>query len=557
MSLFLQQMFLTFGIELAFLFLFLLFGVVRYGALDDYFMSVVLTGGGNSLYDPHLVFINAAYGYFLKPFYYLFPFVGWFYIFEVLSVFVSFWVISFFVIRQLGLKLGVPLSVLLSAQSLSLYSDISFTVCAAVLVSAGALLFNEGCSRNDKKIFVLAGFLLIAGAIMRWQMFLLGLPFLFITLALKLQLRDVLKVRNLIALALCGIAVFCLQKFDQQLYLDQEYQYYKSYQGARSLFGDGGHYDKDAVYDELENRGLSGQDFQLLTSWNFYDTEVFSADSLKLFIDAVNRNAYTINWKRVPAAIALALSNAFTRNEAWFWCLLCISVLLTRNRKSRLYPWCSLGAIVLCYSYLFLQNRLVTYVEMGIWTYAMMMTIPLIPNLQELKETIPQRYSSKISIALSLVTLCFVVSGIYMFPRIEKDGLFAAIPLKSEGWKLFTEYAENHPKDVFLLDFIQYKELGMVKDPAYKAAAPGSWKNIIPIGYWNIHLPSMKRELERRGVENPLRDMIHENVYLLESGNTPKYLSFYARHYHKNLVVDTIETLGDLKLLKYREKRLP
>lgn len=548
-----QQLFAAIAVEVFFLVLFLFFGVVRYGALDDYFMSVVLTGGYNSLYDPHLVFVNATYAYFLKPFYLIFPSVGWFYIFEILGIFWSFCIYAAFIIRRLGFKFGIPFTFLISSLSLELYSNVSFTQCAAALVAAGGLLFLEGISRNRKlSLFAACGFL-VAGAVMRWQMFLLGLPFLFIALVLKLQIRDVLKVKTLAMLALCGLVALGTQKFDDRLYVDQEHQYYRTYQGARSLFGDGRHYDKNAVYDELEEGGLNGLDFQLLTSWTYYDTEVFSADSLKPFINAINRNSYQINWSRVPIAIFIAVSNAFTRNEAWFWFLGCVLILVFSNKKKRLYPWFSIGAIALCYSYLFILNRLAPHVEMGIWTYAIVMTIPLLPDAKEMDSLIPQKSLNKIAGAFSVVALFFVASSVVMFPNMETEDSFASIPLKTEKWKLFEQYAESHPDDVFLLDFVQYKELGMVKDPAYRAAAPGSWKNIFPIGYWNIHLPAMKRELERRGVGNPLHDIIHENVYLLESGNTPKYQSFYARHYHKNLVVDTVESLGELKLLKYRE----
>ena len=64
----------------------------------------------------------------------------------------------------------------------------------------------------------------------------------------------------------------------------------------------------------------------------------------------------------------------------------------------------------------------------------------------------------------------------------------------------------------------------------------------------------MKRELEKRGVENPLRDIVNDNVFTIETGNSPSYQLFYKIHYHKDLKVDTVQTFGNLMVLKYREE---
>ena len=173
------------GINGALLVLFILFGVVRYGSLDDYFMAATLTGVYGSEYDPHLVFVNAALGYLLKPFYIIFPAVGWFYIFELLSVFAAFSIFSFFIIRRLGLHWGIPFAFLISSSSIDFYAGISFTQCAALLVASGGLLFFFGC-RENRSIFLYAGIaLVVLGAMTRWQMFLLGIPAYVFNAALK------------------------------------------------------------------------------------------------------------------------------------------------------------------------------------------------------------------------------------------------------------------------------------------------------------------------------------------------------------------------------------
>lgn len=540
---FLSPIILTVDIGIFYLVLFAIFGVVRYGSLDDYFMATILNGAYGSEFDPHLVFVNVLIGYLLFPLITIFPKIDWFYFFEMGSIFASFTVFSFFLIRQTGRKMGVPFALLLSSLSLNFYAQVSFTQCAALLVAAGGVSFILGAKEKRMSFLYIGILFLIIGAALRWQMFLLGLPFLALTFFLQSDWREIISIKAIVATSLCAASLFTIHFFDESFYKVPEYQYYKAYQSKRSLFGDGRHFDKEAVYDELEERGLQGRDFQLLNEWTFYDTEVFSADSLDKIIQVVNRNVYPINNNRVPAAISLAISNAFMQNETWCWCLSCIYLLVFSQKRSRLYPWASLAAVTLGYIYLFLLNRLSSHVEMGMWVYATVLAIPFMQKTD----------NYKMSRAALLLAIGFVLISISTLPQTNTTRHFVATPQMSESWRQFLSYADNHSEKVFLLSFEQYKDLGMVKDPAYRAPAPGSWKNIFPIGYWNINLPAMKKELKNRSIDNPLRDIVKENVFLLETGNIPHYQTFYKTHYHKALFADTVASFGKLQLLKYHE----
>ena len=507
-------------INIFFLAVFAFLGVSRYGALDDYFMSTVLTGAYGSEFDLHLVFVNGALAYCLKPLYYLFPNVGWFYIFQMCSIFGAFTLFSYYLIRQLGAHLGVPLAVLLSSVAIEFYALVSFTICATLLAASGAIVFVKG-SLQKKILWLVAGCIfLILGAMLRFQMFLLVIPFLgALLLWAHFPFKNVPK-KSIIALVLCGLAVYAVNSFDDSLYKDPEYKYYKEYQYKRAFFGDGAHYDKEAISDELEERGMTPLDFQLLCAWNFYDTQVFSKDSLDAIIKIANRNAYIENKQRLPAAVAMGISNAFTRNMAWCWCFVCVLILLFTEKKSRLYPWVSLALVVASYIYLLQLNRLVSHVEMGIWLYATVMGIPLLQRNNAVAGVLG-KIASRLPIIVSLFALVFLAGTILSLPKENRNRAIFAVPEMSSDWRNFLEYANKNIDNIYLLSFYQYKDLGFVKDPPYKAAKAGSWQNIIPIGYWNIHLPGMKRELEKRGVENPLRDIVNSNVYTIETGNNP------------------------------------
>ena len=541
------------AINVLFFALFAVLGVFRYGALDDYFISTVLTGAYGSEFDPHLVFVNGVLAYCLMPLYFLFSSVGWFYIFEMSSIFGAFTLFSYCLIRQLGFRLGVPLAVLLSSVAIEFYASVSFTICAPLLAASGAILFVKGSIRKKLLWLATGCILLVLGAMLRFQMFLLVIPFLGALLLWAHFPFKAVPKKSLIALVLCGLVIYGVNTFDDNLYKDSEYKYYKEYQYKRAFFGDGAHYDKEAISDELEGRGMVSLDFQLLCAWNFYDTQVFSKDSLDAIIKIANRNVYVENKQRLPAAVAMGISSAFTRNMAWCWCFVCVLILLFTEKKSRLYPWVSLALVIASYIYLLQLNRLVSHVEMGIWLYAAVMGIPLLQRDNAIVG-VPSKISNRLPIIVSLFALVFFVATVLSLPKENRNRAVFAVPEMFNDWRDFLEYANENVNNVYLLSFYQYKDLGFVKNPPYRAAKPGSWQNIIPIGYWNINLPGMKRELEKRGVENPLRDIVNDNVYTIETGNNPSYQLFYKIHYHKNLAVDTVQTFGNLMVLKYREE---
>ena len=537
-------------LNLFFLLLYFAFGIVKHGSLDDYFMSSVLTGAYGASYDVHMYFVNAAYGYFLKPFYLLFPKVGWYFIFELVGTFAAFTTFSYFLIHRMGAKIGGALSALLLASfSPDFYFQLSFTQCATIYTAAGVLSFFFA---SEKKRFLLIGSLfLIAGSIMRWEGFLLGMPYIALFIAYLFFIRKTSRKTNIIALLICFAAIFALHTFDRNLYTDGDYKYYADYQPVRAFFGDGAYYDMESTFDELQERGMSGPDFRLLKSWVFYDTDVFAVDSLLPIVKVANNNMYSPNPGRMPVAFFMAVSRELTRNIGWCWALFCILLMFARERVSNFYPWVSLGIIGISIGYLLLLNRLAYHVESGIWLYAIVCSIPFVsPSAFESTQVL-SRWKRYVPTTLILLTAFFSYFGIAEQVSLKKQWRLIEHEELPADWRVFLEYAENHPNDVFLLSFDRYKTLGTYRNPPYLAIEPGSWNNIFSWGYWNIHLPAMKQELLKRGVQNPIRDIFHGNVYLIEGDNKPSLLNFYWDHYHDSLQVDTAKIFGDLMLLKY------
>ena len=531
------------------------FGVLAYGSLDDYFMSSVLTGAYGSDYNVHMYFVNSAYGYFLKLFYLLFPKVGWYFLFELVGTFAAFTTFTYFIIRRLGCRFGVPVSlIMLAALAPDFYFQISFTQCATVYTAAGILLFAEGDSNKTKRFLLMGAFFLIAGSIMRWEGFLLGLPYLCVLLALNLYSRKrVYKVSVLILCAAIAI-LYGFRIHDKYLFAQSDYRYYAEYQAPRAFFGDGAFYDSESTKDELEERGMSSLDFSFAKSWILYDTENLNAEKLSSIIDIANRNLYEPNWAKMPIAFAVTVSRALTRTSGWCWVILCILLVIIPSKKSNLYPWVSLAIVAASIGYLLLVNRVVDHVVSGVWLYAVVCGIPFLEKKGIERNRIVKGREKLLSYLMVVFAILFATVSISS-QTLKSEWSIIETRKMDKDWKDFVNFAESHPDDVFLLSFDRYKELGLAKDKPYRAIEPGSWRNIFPLGYWNMNLPAMRKELAKRKVSNPIKDIVNDNVYVMEEYPYPVFLDFYEQHYHEQLSVDTAYTFGSLQLLKYHRRR--
>lgn len=547
-----SPLFLALCLNIVFLLLYLAFGQIRHGSLDDYFMSSVLSGAYGGEYDVHLFFVNSAYAYFLKPFYWIFPKVGWYFIFEIVGTFASFTVLSYFLIRQQGIKWGLALSsILLASLTPDFYFEVSFTQCAATYTAAGLLLFFWGSLERKVKFLFLGGFFLAAGEVMRHEGFLLGMPYLILLLFELWFVRKQINKKTLVALCLIGFAIGGLHVYDRMLYKSGEYKYYADYQPIRAYFGDGAFYDKESTFDELEEREMSGPDFYMIKTWMFYDTDVLHKDSLESIKAIAQNNLYKPNLMRLPVAFFLAISKAFTRTAGWCWAILCALLFFSKYKTANIYPWASLGIIAVSIGYLLLVNRLVYHVESGIWLYAVSFTIPFLDSSTFIKVFSWPKWEKMLNCGIILIAIAFAIIGISNQPHLKDRFSVIGSIETPKSWADFLLYAKENPEKVFLLSFERYKEFGSLRNPPYVAIGPGDFDNIFSLGYWNIHLPAMKRVLAEHGVENPVHDIIHDNVYLIEDSNYPSLQTFYIEHYHKSVLVDTVKKFGDLMLLKY------
>ena len=550
------------AINLFFLALCLIFGDLKFGAIDDYFMAARLTGALGTDYKPHLIFVNAIYGYALLPLYHLFPKVGWYYIGEMFSVFLSFTVIGYVLLQRCGERWGAILATLFTALFASdFYLVVQFTQCASILSAAGMLLFAYGVvkpsstdchapngARNDIKKtvpFALGVLLMLWGSVMRWQAFLMGMP--FFCLGMLFIFKDCWKVkwRVIAGLAILFVGAFAIHSWDQKIYQAPEYADFVKFQGPRVTFGDNGNYNQNAVYEDAEELGLSGKDMHMLTEWVLYDTEVYSVDSLARYASLISPYRDKNEVRLIPKNLLNALAHSLRSPLFWTWFILCLLIYAT-NRKRYMYLWLSLATVLALVAYLLAMGRLVYRVESGFWLYAAVLAVPLFGRFTL---DIPRKWAYSI-LAIIAVANIFTYATSGEMVRDPSSGAMRTLAIEdTTDYTQVFDYIDSQPDKMFLLSMNAFMRFSHHRNPPYLAEPIGQYRRTVSFGYWTPYLPEVTDALNDFGVTNPIKDVVHDNVIVL---NEPHLVDFLQRHYYDSVTADTLKEIGEMTFLKYR-----
>lgn len=522
------------------------------GISDDYFMARILEGVYGDSYNVRMTFVNVLYGYALLPLYYLFPKIGWYYIGEIIAVFASFTTISYVIIKKMGLQWGSIFSILLVACfARDFYLTVQFTQCAAALGAAGMLLWI--CSLENgfsqKSVFLWAFFLMIWGYCMRRDAFLMGVPFFACAMLFFLKKAIACKYRFLLCIAIIICGMLGAKYYNKIHYTTPEYQRYLEFQPYRVMLGDKDNYDKGAVFEEINEEGLYSEDYSLLLNWVFYDPETFAVDSLKRITDKVFKYSFPLEIVSLPFKVLYRFDKSIIHPCCWAFCLISL-VLLLKGGKRSFYVFGAFIVMMAMLGYLIYLSRLLYRVEIGLWLYATVLAIPLLKNVRPL----PHRVFFKV-----LASLMIAYMGYFYFTRdfqrSPSSGRLLEVHRQDSNrnvYKEIFEYMDSFPDNtMFLVPMSVYQSFSQYRCPFYLSEPFGSWKRIVSFGFWTPYFPDVENSLRLYGVENPMRDVVKENVIVIS--NNEMMLDYLHRHYYENAEIDTLRNIGGVKFFKYSE----
>lgn len=382
---------------------------------------------------------------------------------------------------------------------------------------------------------------------MRGDAFLMGFP--FFACAMLFFLRKVYDCKYRFGLCvlilICGL--WCVKSLNASHYSSPEYVKFSRFQPHRVMLGDKANYDKSAVYDEIEEIGIYREDFSLLTSWYFYDTDIFATDSLKKITDKILKYTPSAVWFVMPHSFLYRFGSSVTHPCCWAFCLISLFLLLKGGKRS-FYVIGAFFVMMAMVGYLIYLSRLLYRVEIGFWFYATVLAVPLLKSFKPL----PHRVFFKV-----LASLMIAYMGYFYFTRdfqrSPSSGRLLEVHRQDSNrnvYKEIFEYMDSFPDNtMFLVPMSVYQSFSQYRCPFYLSEPFGSWKRIVSFGFWTPYYPDVENSLRQYGVENPMRDVIKENVVVIS--NNEVLLNYLHRHYYEKAEVDTLRIIGGVKFLKY------
>ena len=156
-----------------------------------------------------------------------------------------------------------------------------------------------------------------------------------------------------------------------------------------------------------------------------------------------------------------------------------------------------------------------------------------------------------------LASILLYSLSFHAMKSLVKDKIFWPKQDEPEYWEELQNYIETHTDAVFFLPLEPYQRLVTYKNYGLKSITPGSWSNLFPLGFWNVNLPGMKRDIEKYGIKNPLKDITKDNVYVVSVNEELNIKQFHEIHYGSKIEIDTVMTFSPVNILKFYDRREP
>ena len=211
-----------------------------------------------------------------------------------------------------------------------------------------------------------------------------------------------------------------------------------------------------------------------------------------------------------------------------------------------MYLWASLTLVLALIAYLLAMGRLVYRVESGFWLYASVLVIPLFGKIKlNLHRNLTFAFLGIIGI-LNIYT--YATSGEMV--RDPSSGITRTLAIEdTTDYAQVFNYIDSQPNKMFLLSMNAFMRFSHHRNPPYLAEPISIYRNTVSFGYWTPYLPEIKEALADYGITNPIKDVVHDNVIVL---NEPLLVDFLQRHYYDSVAIDTLKEIGEMAFYKYR-----
>ena len=569
-------------INSAFLLITMNFCEVKYETSDDFIMSAIISGVYGGVHDPHLMFINVLWGYLLLPFYYLVPSINWYLVSLLFVSLMSFTAMTYIVLKQNGVKTGLFFAffifVFLGTDS---YIMFQFTKTAATAVMAGSLLFINALrnvNKFNKKELICGGILAVVGTMIRFNASYVAGGFILLILVygairfkregISFSKKHILKVVTSGAVLIA--IVFSLKAADSFIYSsNDDYKFYKEYNHVRGLILDRPSYDYSVLKDRYEEAGLSENDYFLLRTWNFGDSDFYTLDRMEDVVDILNENQSKLRLSPYYIKDALCDRGYTSYPIIWASILLLIVTLIFIN-ICWLFPVASVGlgtAYILLFAAL---GKMVYRVEYSV----ILCSIFAILYMWRKEDFIFVDNDKHVRKVFSVFAICLLVfvSPVFLMAKQGKK-------LQNEE---YTHFIQDKFYESWYYDYNRLRT-ATVNDNAYKALKDEiisnqdnyyfiSFNTAVQVLYFGdnpfinnfdkypsnasffsgvtVNFPLLIDNLSKNGIDNPMKSLADNNVYLIDNIYQEYIFEFIKEHYYPDAKMSLYKNLDGFNIWK-------
>lgn len=560
----------------------------KYEVSDDFLMETILAGSYGTGTNPHMLFVNILYGNLLQPLYHIFPKTNWYTISLLSFGFLACIGLTLILVHSLdGIRALFFNLLFLIFFSNDLFILLQFTKTASICCFVGGLLilyslFHKNSERKliQQPIFFLYGIILcFIGSLIRIYAVYLVAPFIIVTALcegisnLRSKSNDygnyVLLIKRIALCCVIVLAIFFGHLIDQKSYnKNSEYQYYLQYATVRGAIVDRQDYGYPEYADDLKEIGISENDYYMLCTWNFVDPDYFPLEKLKK-ISNIFEEHNRQQWQGFQSIYNDILQRKYTSYPVCIACIILFLICMlwnTANWKWYLLACLPTGALIL---YFFIRGRVVYRVEFGIFLctflsllYFYLQTPP--PMTKENHKLLAAGIITGVCMLLHLPT--YFPDSDYKLDQVDShksyvDSVFDAswnynpqkyrtIVNKTDLTDGLIDEINQHQNNTYLLDFNTTIQSLYYDWSVFESLGIGYYKNFCYLSGVAMNFPDVNHSLQNMGIENPIKDLVKENVYLVDNINSKIILNYLKEHYYPDAKIKWVKNVEGYDIWK-------
>ncbi len=514
----------------------LVFNDVGRGPDDDLGIAMVLSG----LYPDsgQCPFTNALLNNVLYGLNLAFPAINWTLLIERLSALVALFAAALVLLRSAPAAVSLTVIGFLSFLIYPLCTvSANFTVVGALCVFSGEMLIAYAVYRG-RPLPACAGIALAAlGFMWRSSVFLLSLPFFLVALAVPVlsavRSRTTAGRKIVVRAGVFAVLVFSavggLFLYNQAVWTAPELASWQQYSHARSQLCDYPVKPYDDIASELDDLGVSENDYWCMTHWITADPDFFTAERLQAVANAAAEDKSATMVRALKDEVRALLSDRIALLAA----LMLVGVVVGLRGGRRAFGWLALSAAA-CFAacvYFRWTGRFPIRVEYPAWMFSLMpaivcfLALPPSPALSPQdgcsvgKGDSPGRRGAPAATALGVAALSLALGilTVWYGPTMNARSL--------EQFQQESQFADSRPL------VTAFRDAGGVSvwDPLafafaeqelrYRSLPPRSFmEHTAFAGGWTTGSALKARHDEKIGVANPLRSLAeHRDVRFVTS----------------------------------------